>query len=98
MPYSAPFYIFSFVFSFLFSSYLKISLPFVQNIWSNLYKVGDEGVSLNILCDKRVYELLPSVPSWAEYLDTEPSNWPFKINTSISYNIRSNISYTAFIL
>jgi hypothetical protein len=33
-----------------------------------------EGISLNVLNDKRIYELLPSVPSWAEYLDSEPSN------------------------
>jgi len=57
--------------------------------------MGDEGVLLNPLSDKRVYELLPSFPPWAEYLDVDPSNWPFKIN--ISYNFRSNISYTTFI-
>jgi len=36
--------------------------------------MGDEGASLDVLSDKRVYELLPSVPSWAEYLDAGPSN------------------------
>ena len=58
--------------------------------------MGDEGGSLNVRSDKRVYELFPSVPSWTEYFEAESSNWLFKIN--ISYNFRSNISYTTLIL
>jgi hypothetical protein len=36
--------------------------------------MGDEAVPLNILSDEKVYEVLPLVPSWAEYLEAEPSN------------------------